>query len=281
VKAKTFDRRWIFLSMGLVVFVFLKLPVQLPFLPTPESKGFYQAVQEIPPGSIVYLSADYGPSTVAEIFPMHTGIVYQLLRRDAKIISGSVWDTGPPMIDRAHEVATAWLAEEGIEKQYGVDYVNLGYKAGYDVAVAKIGASIPEAFPKDYRGNRVQDLPIMEGVSSFKDVVLLCNFSSGTPGTRQWLQQVQTRYDVRLIAGVTAVMAPDLYSFFQSGQIEGFLGGLVGAAEYEFLLDRPGTAMAGMTVQSLAHFLILGFILVGNAMYFRRRWRARSEKEQS
>ena len=108
-------------------------------------------------------------------------------------------------------------------------------------------------------------------------IALLCNLSAGAPGARQWLQQVQTRYGVRMIAGVTAVMAPDLYSFFQSKQMEGFLGGLVGAAEYEYLLDKPGLAMSGMNVQSIAHFLILGFVVVGNFIYFRERRRQRTE----
>jgi hypothetical protein len=272
----SFDRRWIFLAMALVVLVFLKLPVRLPIRPSAESRGFFESVESVPPGSVIYLAVDYGPSTEAEIYPMHVGIVYQALRRGLKIVAGSVWDTAPPMTERAFEEAAALLEKEGIHKEYGLDFVNLGYKAGYDVAIAKVGSSIPETYPVDYRGNSVAALPAMQGIENFSQIALLCNFSSGTPGARQWLQQVQTRYRVKMIAGVTAVMAPDLYSFFHSGQISGFLGGLVGAAEYESQLDHPGPAMAGMTVQSLAHLLIILLIGIGNFLYFRQRWRKRS-----
>jgi hypothetical protein len=60
--------------------------------------------------------------------------------------------------------------------------------------------------------------------------------------------------------------------------VEGFLGGLVGAAEYEYLLKRPGFGMAGMNVQSITHYLILLFILIGNVLYIRERMKLKKEE---
>jgi hypothetical protein len=277
--SKGLDKRWIFLSVGLAVLVFLKLPLHLTYSPDQKTLGVYKAIEGLPPGTIVYLSVDYGPSSKAEILPMHRALVYHILNRDLKIIAGSVWSSGPPMIDRVFSEVCDELKKQGKEKKYGIDYVNLGYKSGQDVAIAKIGTSIPETFPRDYLGTPVKDIPLMNGVNNFEQIGLLCNLSVGSPGARQWLQQVQTRYKVRMVAGVTAVMAPDLYSFFQSRQIEGFLGGLVGAAEYEYLLKRPGLAMAGMNVQSLTHFLILGFVALGNILFVRDILMQRKAKE--
>ncbi|MBN1901929.1 hypothetical protein JW926_11460 [Candidatus Sumerlaeota bacterium] len=276
---KELDRRWIFLTVGLVVLAFLKIPFAVKYAPNEKTRGVYNAVESLEPGSIVYLSIDYGPSSQAELLPMHEALVYHVLKRNLKIIAGSVWETGPPMTDKAFKSVAARLQEEGISKKYGVDYVNLGYKSGNDVAIAKIGTSIPEAYPRDYLNKPLQEYAIMKGVTNFDQIGLLCNISAGAPGARQWLQQVQTRYNVRMIAGVTAVMAPDLYSFFQSKQVEGFLGGLVGAAEYEYLLQRPGFGMAGMNVQSITHYLILLFILIGNILYLRERARKKREQE--
>jgi hypothetical protein len=207
---------------------------------------------------------------------MHVAVVERLLRHDVRIIAAAVWETGPPLADAAFEEAVATLEGEGITKQYGVDYVNLGFKSGNDVAIAKIGSSIREAYPLDSRGTPIGEIPIMNGVENFDQIALLCEFSAGNPGARQWFQQVQKRYTVRMIAGVTAVMAPDLYSFYQSEQLEGFLGGLVGAAEYEFLVGRKGLGMKAMNVQSLAHFLILGFILAGNVIFLVERRRRKA-----
>jgi hypothetical protein len=42
-------------------------------------------------------------------------------------------------------------------------------------------------------------------------------------------------------------------------------------AEYEELVELPGSATAGMAAQSATHLLLIFFILFGNAMYFLRR----------
>jgi hypothetical protein len=63
-------------------------------------------------------------------------------------------------------------------------------------------------------------------------------------------------------------MAPKFYAFYGAGQIVGLLGGMKGAAEYEILLERPGTAFRGMDIQSLVHFLIIGLVIFGNIGYF-------------
>ncbi|HUT26279.1 MAG TPA: hypothetical protein VM492_18265 [Sumerlaeia bacterium] len=273
------DRRWIFLSIGLVVLIFLRLPVKLKYAPNEKTRGVYDAVETLEPGTIVYISADYGPSTRAELLPMHEAIVYHALKRDLRIVSGALWPDGPPLIDLVFGKIKAELAEEGVQKEYGADFVNLGYKAGGDVTIVKIGSSIPETFPVDYNDTPLASLPLMQEVKNFDQIGLLVDISAGSPGVREWLQQAQKRFQIRLVAGVTAVMAPDLYAYFQSKQIEGFLGGLAGAAEYEYLLGRlEGRAMTGMNVQSVAHFVILGFILFGNVLYYRQWRRSRLER---
>jgi hypothetical protein len=270
------DRRWVFLLIGLVTVVFFKVRIAMKMTVSNQAQGFYNAIESIPAGSTVHISADYGPSTAAENYPMHRETVRRLLRRNVKVMCTALFPEGVMMNDRALEEVTEELRREGIVKQYGRDFVNLGYKAGQEVVMAKMGTSIPETFPSDTFRTPVNQLEVMRGIRNYRDIALLISFSSGVPGIRQWLQQIQMRYKVRVIGGVTAVMAPDLYSFFQTGQLEGFLGGLVGAAEYETLLYRPGTATAAMNIQSLNHFLIVALVIFGNAVYLVQRKQRRS-----
>jgi hypothetical protein len=44
--------------------------------------------------------------------------------------------------------------------------------------------------------------------------------------------------------------------------------GLKAAAEYEQLINHPGDASIGMSAQSIAHFLIVILVLLGNFGYF-------------
>jgi hypothetical protein len=270
------DRRWIFLLIGVVTVVFFKIPITLKMSISKPTRGYYEAIESVPAGATVHISADYGPSTAAEIYPMHVETLRSLLRRNVKVISTALFPEGVMMIDRASQEVLDDLRKEGITKVYGRDYVNLGYKAGNEVVMAKMGASIPETFPSDVKGTPVSQLEVMREINDYRNIALLIDFSSGSPGIRQWLQQIQMRYKVRVVAGVTAVMAPDLYSFYQTGQIEGFLGGLVGAAEYEALVHRPGRAIAAMNIQSLNHFLIVALVLIGNFAFLAQRKKKRS-----
>jgi hypothetical protein len=258
------DRRWIFLLIGLVTVVLFKVPIEPKMTISKPTQGYYDAIESIPAGATIHISADYGPSTIAEIYPMHVATLRRLFERDVKVICTAIWPEGLLMTDRAFREVVESLHEEGIVKEHGRDYVNLGFKAGNEVVMAKLGTSFPETFPSDAKGTAVNEIDVMRGIENYDDIALLISLSSGVPGVRQWLQQIQMRYNVRVIGGVTAVMAPDLYSFHQTGQLEGFLGGMVGAAEYEALLRRPGSAIAGMNIQSLNHFLIVALVFLGN-----------------
>jgi len=66
-------------------------------------------------------------------------------------------------------------------------------------------------------------------------------------------------------------MATTFFPFLNSGQIVGMVAGLKGAAEYERLIDHKEMASRGMDAQSIAHLVVIGFILVGNLAYFATR----------
>ncbi|GMU54715.1 MAG: hypothetical protein AMXMBFR33_38610 [Candidatus Xenobia bacterium] len=67
---------------------------------------------------------------------------------------------------------------------------------------------------------------------------------------------VKSQYGVPVYGASTAVGVPELYSYYNAGQISGLLAGLRGAAEYETLRNGPGNAEAGMLAQSTVHFLV-------------------------
>jgi len=124
--------------------------------------------------------------------------------------------------------------------------------------------SIPDTYPVDIRGVPVNTIPVMAGIENYNSLALLVNISAGYPGTKEWVQQVVSRYHIPMIAAVTAVSAPEYYPYLQTKQLHGLLGGMAGAAEYEALVETPGLAMRGMDAQSLAHVFIALMIILGN-----------------
>ena len=267
-KILTLDRRWIFLMVLVIALVFYKITITMPIKVTQQTQSFYEAIEQLKGGEIVHITADYTLDVIPELYPMNKAVVRRLMEKDVKIIVSTLWIEGVLLTDRVFNEVCAELQKEGKIKTYGVDYVNLGYKSGSDVVMTHLGTSFAETYPVDAKGTPVSQIPLMKRVKNFDDIALMVNFTVGHPGIREWLQQVQRRYNVKMLCGATGIMSPDLYSFYQSGQLKGFLAGLIGAAEYENLLNRPGMANAGTTVQSFEHLCIIFLIIVGNIAFF-------------
>lgn len=257
------DRRIIFIVVALSVALPLLVPFELPMIVSPPVKGFYDAIDKLEPNSVILLSCDYDPSTKPELYPMNLTMLRQVFSspKNLKVIVICLRESAPPMAQDALDV----VAKE-YNKKYGVDYINLGYKAGADNVMVSLGQEVHSVFPKDYLGKRVSEFPIMKNVHNYNDIAIIaCISPSSTPAF--WVKQVGSRYNKKIIAGVTAVSGPEFYAYFQSKQMPGLIGGLRGAAEYEKLLNIPGSATAGMGAQTLAHIVIILFVIVGNVTY--------------
>ncbi len=263
-KLESMDRRIIFIFIALSIAIPLLFPVNLEFSVTQPVQSFYDAIENLPPGSKVLVSCDYDPGSMPELYPMNIAVFHHLFEKGHKIITMQLWAAGTLLVERA----MTEVLREFPDKKYGEDYVNLGFKEGREVVMVSMGTSIPRTFPNDYRGNKVETLPIMQGVNTFDDLALLMNISGGLPGTKEWVLQVQSRFHVKLGSGCTAVSAPEFYPYVQSGQLVGLLGGMKGAAEYEKLVKKPGSAARGMDAQSVSHIIVFLFILIGNIAFF-------------
>ncbi len=262
-KLNELDRRWIYFLMFLsilfpTIFV-IKFPVEL----TPEAEQLYNAVEALPDSSVVMLTFDYYASAMAETEPMSIAALRHMWRKNMKIVTLTNIPLGGPTIA---ERITRQVAKE-FGKVYGVDYVNLGYKANYVAVMHGLAGSIESIFPTDYSGTRLSELPLMQKVKTYADIKFLyCVADNATAD--YWISIVNAQYGLPVGAGVTAVMAPKMYAFVEAGQMTGLLGGMKGAAEYEKLVGAPGSATRGMDAQSMAHFLIIFLVMVGNLGFF-------------
>ncbi len=256
------DRRYIFLVILAAVILSLKYPIGLKIEVSVPVRRLYDAIEVLEEGAKVVISSDYGPSTMPEVYPMNQALVRHCFQKNLRVIGMALWPQGVLLAQQAMENA----AEE-FGKEYGRDFVNLGYKAGGVVVISSAADDIVSTFPQDYAGTSIDEIGLMDGVENFDNLEFIVSLSAGDPGVREWVMIAQGRYGKRVGAGVTAVSAPAFYPYLHSGQLVGLLGGMRGAAEYETLMDEKGTASAGMDAQSIVHGLIVFFILFGNLFY--------------
>lgn len=257
------DRRWLFLALAVSIILPLLIDVPLPLHVSPMVQDLYDAIEELPEGSIVLISADYDPSGKPELEPFHVALMHQVCRRNLRFVIVSLWPAAPPLTESV-------MAQVGVETTYGKkrgeDFVHLGFKEGKQIVMKSMGASLRQTFPVDRDGTSVTEIPLMHEVDGYGDVAMLINISAGSPGVKEYVQVVQSRWGVKMVGACTAVSGPDYVPYYKSGQLLGLSAGMKGSAEYEELVGVPGEATSGMSAQSASHLLLIAFILFGNVM---------------
>jgi hypothetical protein len=257
------DRRLLFLLVGVVTLLPLLYPFGLPIRVSPEVRKVYDYMESLPEGAVLLLSLDFDPASKPELYPLSVALLRHAFRKHLKVLGLTLWVTGTGLA----ESAFAQAAQES-DKEKGKDYVFLGYAPGEANAIISMGQDFYAAFPADYYGAKTADLPVLKDVHTLRDVHYAISLSAGFPGLDTWYVYGKEKYGFELGGGCTAVSAPRFYPLIDTGQINGLLGGLRGAAEYEILLNREGKAIAGMDAQSATHFLIIFLIMVCNLFYF-------------
>ena len=267
IKLGNLNRQWIFFIVGLSVLIPLIYPINIPIQTSIHSQTVYEALEELENGSKVLLSFEYGPSTKPEIHPMAIGILRLLLEKDHKIYGMALWPDGLFMSQEAFKQ----VAENEFNLNYGTDYVNLGFKPGNEAVVKGVASDIRQLFSKDTKGNKLESLPMMDGINNIKDFDFVFSLSAGFPGSKEWLQFATDPHQVPLSTGCTSIQVTEVLPYVESGQIKGILAGMPGAAEFEKLIGIPGTATGLMAAQSFAHVVIILFIILGNITYYLTR----------
>jgi len=269
------DRRIIFLIVGLSVLIPLLKPewIDLPIRPTPESQIVFDEINKLNAGDKMLLSFEYSPSTKPEIHPMAIAILKHLYAKNIQVYGFALWPDGNFMSTEAFSEVS-----DDYDKKYGVDYVNLGYRPGGEAVIKGIASDIRTLYTVDLQGTSINDIPMMKDVINIEDFDFVFSLSAGYPGSKEWVQYACDPNNIPLSTGCTSIQVTDIMPYVENDQIRGILAGMPGAAEYESLVEaelqkmeisvKPGEASGMMAAQSIAHVVIVLFIIFGNISYF-------------
>jgi hypothetical protein len=272
LQGKEAERRIIFLFIALAVSVPILFNITFSEKASPIVKAVFDKIDNFPAGSRILISYDYGPAMAPEVEPMSNAMLRHSLAKGHKVYLMGLWATGQSLVATAID---SIVKKEFPEKVNGIDYVNLGYKAGGQGVLNVIITDIRKMYLTDVAGTDLDSMKIMNGVKSLRDMDLLICIGGGFPGVKEWVQFAGDPGHIPVAGGSAAVSAPLLYPYWPT-QLIGLLGGIKGAAEYESELKRkyvrfentpvPGIRMMGP--QTLAHLVIMAFIVLGNISYF-------------
>jgi hypothetical protein len=289
-KLLTIDRRIIFLIIFLALSIPIFLGIKIDINVTTEVQILYDALEDLPRGSRILVSCDFDPGSEPELQPMTEAGFRYFIENDLKFIIIGLWPQGPLQANKAlqylSEVNDGFIVEDGDTLyfgrdlivvgpdtiRYGVDFINLGYQVGQELVIQRMGSSFGAAFPNDSWYSRpINEFPIMEGLNKLSDFDFVYNLSAGYPGTYEWVQFAVDRFHVPVGAGNTAVQAPLVYPYLDTGQLSGLLGGMKGGAEFEKLVGHKARATLSMVSQTAAHIFVILFVVIGNVAFFATR----------
>ncbi len=309
-KMQSLDRRWIYLVVALSIILPLIIPFNSRTYITEPTSNVYEKIDSFAgrEDRAILMCFSHDASTMAELFPMEVSILRHCFQRDVKVFTICFMPAAKPLMDYAINTA-----KEEYEVQSGEDYLSFGYKPyGLFLPILLgMGDDIAKAVETDDQGRKVENLPIMQDITNYNEMNLVIDFAASA-AVFSWITYARAKFGANVAAGITAVMAADNYPYLQSGQLIGMISGLKGAAEYEKLLDVFAThkdeygnsdprefsqeiakeswinlsdidnrvhktARIGMNAQTVAHLMIIVFIILGNIGYFLSKKKKGSE----
>lgn len=253
----------IYLALFASLLIPLVRPIGLPLPIDQTTIDVYDRVDQLQAGDVVVLGSNIGAAIYAEVYPQYVSVMEHVLRKDGvKLILVEHGAEAPIFTQRALEETNAYE-----RKEYGVDFVHLGFIAGDEAAIAGLCKNLHELLNVDYKGNKISELQMLDDINGAEDFTIVIDFTASAD-SQFWLNQAYAPYGTEIAFGLTAVKVPDAFSYYLAGQIFGIIESMKGAAQYELLIKRPGIAVKGMDAQSLAHLLYIGLIAIGNITFY-------------
>ena len=289
IKLGSLDRRIIFIIIALSVLIPLLKPdwINLPVQTTQNTQIVFDEISKLAlkKESRILVSFAYGASTKPEIHPMVIALLNQLFASGIKVYVMSLF---PEVVQMAKDAMLKVEESDMFDLEYGIDYVMFDYKVGGEVVIKNLSTDFRSVYTQDINKKNINSIPMMVGINSIEDFDYVFDFSAGVPGNQEWVQYACDPKNIPLSSGCTSIMVTDAIPYVESGQIRGILAGMPGAAEYEklvyeFLISEkdegninilsnaeilPGKATSRMSAQSLAHLIMVLFIILGNLSYY-------------
>jgi hypothetical protein len=259
------DRKIIFLLLIILSFLPVIFPIGLPVPIQDITRTSYEAMDELNAGDIIAISFDYAGGSAAELYPQNLVMMKHALQKELRVVTIAFAVGGP-------EMAEMCIRESGYEsaKEYGVDYVNLGFAAGFETAMSAFAKDPHSLLSKDFYGTPLENIPLMDDFNNIEDLKLIA-FTTSTSQDhyiRQW-----TGYSTTVIGCIQSLYYSVMKVYMGTGQIVGFINGLRGSAEYELLTGELGVGVITMDQASITHLYGILLLVVGNIGFLAMRSR--------
>jgi hypothetical protein len=240
-------------------------PLGLPLMTGQMAQDWYDAVDDLPEGSVILFDIGYGSGGYPSLGPGNIAAFHQIFEKGHKLIIMSTDLEGSMMYP---------LIMEGVKPEsnygavYGEDYIYFGYIAGVQTAMAGVIGNVKALVTNDYNGNPISSYSIMDDVNDPEDYDLVAYITTAGGTAEGWVYQASGQYDLPMLGGCLSMMTTSIKPYYDTGQMLGIMDGIKGASDLEFITGHPGSAIRSSDILSFTQTLVLIFIIIGNVAYW-------------
>jgi len=253
-------RRPIYFLLIILCVIPLIFPLGIPVAVSSDTRAAYNIIEGLSPGSTVLFDIGVDVAIWGDMEPLVVAAVHHIvIERSLKLVVVSFVPDGPILAERA------FSALDLRNRRYGVDYVNLGYLVGGETATAAFAKDIRSVVKSDFRGTRIDDIPIMKGINGATDFQLYIYVIQADPVIP--IRQIVVPYKIKMIGLTTAFARPYCMPYLLAGQIAAIVTGLRGGAEYEYLLGLYRFGLQSATAMSIVYLATVAMVIMGNVLY--------------
>jgi hypothetical protein len=213
-------------------------------------------VNAVPNGANVLLVFDYQPGLAGEMEVAGAGVVDKLLVNGAHLAYTSTEPTGPALArhffkntQQRHGDVTA------MDMHHDLGYIP-GGTAGLQSLVWWPLRTLPE-------------LTQISGINLISDFHMVIVLTDDSDAARSWIEQVQPALFGKPMFVVSSAQAePLIHPYYQNGQVQGLLGGVVGGAYFERYTAQVNRAQLFWSALDLSVSVSVLIIMTGGAYGF-------------
>jgi len=278
------SQRVLRLVVGILVVAAVLLGSFYPFMPIPsqpavEMSNLYNAVEALPGSAPVLMVFDYEPALAGEMESAAAPVLDHLMEKGARLSLVTTSPTGQALADRL--LGSVFTPEAPDYQQPYLDrqaVIDLGYLAGGPAGIYSFVINPGLGAPRWAADN--SNLQDVHSLADYRQIFLL---TDSLDTGRAWLEQLAAAGpsvpgldEVPVMLVTSAQAAPLLRPYLDSRQADGLLNGLMGGAQYEQLLQRPGVAnrrwdsFAGGLLAAIV-LVVVGGLVNGTLSLFSRR----------
>jgi hypothetical protein len=266
--------RWA-ISIILILAVFLPLAAGSQFAPDlalfpSEWERTYTLLDSLPGNAAVLVVFDYDPALSSELQAAAAPVIDRILSHGARLTLLSTSPTGPAL------AAQFLQSTQAAHLEAGMQYANLGYLPGGPSAIYYFAADPRAAVPQTVDGNDAWSLPSLQGVGGLSDFDALLVITDNADTARAWVEQTQNSIgDTAVVMIISAQAEPMVRPYYDSGQVDGMVTGLVGGKTYEQSFGTSGLARRYWDSFGTGTLAAVFLILVGGTGGALMAWRGR------